>query len=309
MSFNRIGEDFYISGSVSAVSFYGDGSNLTGVIGVTGSAGTSGTSGINGVAGTSGTSGIDGVAGTSGTSGSIGPAGVSGTSGTSGVSGGGGNGATASDFYNSTRVVPYLLDGNAAKTYKFTRATTGSATTINSISGEKIFAQSFYAKPGEVINEICFRIMTAGAAGLGLAQVRFLIYRTKLNANGQITGGDLELDTNVNINTLSTGLKVVTGLNHTLSSNSYGNKWYMCLRNYQTGSLSIKMYTSGSIVTEYGEISLATNVMNRDLCWSWNVLWNDPTPAFMPAVSSGALSATAVTEFSTGVPCIGYSSF
>ena len=33
MSFNRIGEDFYISGSVSAAAFYGDGSNLTGVSG------------------------------------------------------------------------------------------------------------------------------------------------------------------------------------------------------------------------------------------------------------------------------------
>ena len=31
MSFDRRGEDFFISGSVSAVAFYGDGSNLTGV--------------------------------------------------------------------------------------------------------------------------------------------------------------------------------------------------------------------------------------------------------------------------------------
>lgn len=222
-----------------------------------------------------------------------------------GISGGG----ASADFYNSTRVVPYKLDGNASKTYKFTRATTGTATTANTISGEKIFAQSFYANPGEKINEICFRIMTAGAAGMGLAQVRILIYRTKLNANGEITGGDLELDTNVNINTLTTGLKVVTGLNHTLSSNTYGNKWYMCIRNYQTGTLSIKMFVANSMVTEYGDISLATNTLNRDLCWSWNALWNDPTPASMPATSSGSVSATAVSEYSVGVPAIGYSSF
>jgi len=31
MSYNRIGEDFFISGSVSAAAFYGDGSNLTGI--------------------------------------------------------------------------------------------------------------------------------------------------------------------------------------------------------------------------------------------------------------------------------------
>jgi len=33
MSFDRRGEDFFISGSVSAVAFYGDGSNLTGISG------------------------------------------------------------------------------------------------------------------------------------------------------------------------------------------------------------------------------------------------------------------------------------
>ena len=242
-----------VSGSFSATTFYGDGSNLTGISG--------------------------------------------------------GSSSISADFYNSTKVVPYLLDGNATKTYKLTRGTVGTTTATNTISGERIVAQSFYAKPGEKINEICFRIMTAGAAGLGLAQVRLLIYRTKLNANGQVTGGDLELDTNVNINTLTTGLKVVTGLNHTLSSNTYGNKWYMCIRNYQTNSLSIKFYTSTSIVTEYGDISLSTSTLNRDLCWSWLALWNDPTPASIPATSSGSLSSTAISEYTLGVPLIGYSSF
>jgi hypothetical protein len=245
----RITGDISIVGSMTASSYYGDGSNLTGISG----------------------------------------------------------GGVSSDWNNSTRTVPYRLDGNATKVYKFTHMTNGATTITGNIGGEKIFAQSFYAKPGEKINEICFRIMTAGAAGLGLAAVRILIYRTKLDANGALTGGDLELDTNIDVSTLSAGFKVVTGLNHTLSSNTYGNKWYMCIRNYQSGSLSIKMVNG--IITQYGDLSLATSTLNRDLCWSWVCLWNSPTPASMPMVSSGAQSTTAVSENTTGLPVIGYSNY
>lgn len=49
-------------GSLSATTFYGDGSNLTGISGGTsGSSGTSGTSGLSGATGSSGTSGTSGV--------------------------------------------------------------------------------------------------------------------------------------------------------------------------------------------------------------------------------------------------------
>lgn len=57
-----------VLGSVSATTFYGDGSNLTGISGATGTSGTSGSSGTSGASGSSGTSGV-GSSGTSGTSG------------------------------------------------------------------------------------------------------------------------------------------------------------------------------------------------------------------------------------------------
>jgi hypothetical protein len=78
MSYERKGEDFYINGTVSAVAFYGDGSNLTGVSG-----GAQGTSGTRGTSGTSGT-----TFGTSGTRGTSGTSGTRGTSGTQGQSAG-----------------------------------------------------------------------------------------------------------------------------------------------------------------------------------------------------------------------------
>ena len=72
MSYNRKGEDFFISGSVSAAAFYGDGSNLTGVSGGGGTSGTSGTTfGTSGTRGTSGTSGTRGTSGTQGRSAGI----------------------------------------------------------------------------------------------------------------------------------------------------------------------------------------------------------------------------------------------
>lgn len=294
MSFNRIGEDFYISGSVSAVSFYGDGSNLTGVIGVTGSAGTSGTSGINGVAGTSGTSGA------------AGPAGAAGTSGTSGVSGGG-SGQTGWGS-TSTKISGYRLVSSNYKGYKLVRPTTSFSVGTNTINGEAIYITQFYANPGDLINEIAFRINTAGAAGLGLAAVRFLIYRSTLNANGEIIAGDLELDTGVNINTLSTGIKAVSNLNHTLSSNTYRNVWYMGLRNYQTGTLSVRTLTSSSTITEFGEITSSPTTMTREMSWYWAVPWTAAVPTTAPTQSASSASTTAVGEWQQIIN-IGFSEF
>jgi hypothetical protein len=272
MGLNRIGEDIFITGTVSSPgfygSFYGDGSgitNLPGGIGATGATGPAGATGATGPAG-------NGVG----------------------------------DAIMTTKTVPYLLNGNATKIYKLTHPTVSGSTATNTISGERIYAQTFYANPGEVIDEVCFRIMSAGAAGLGLAQVRILIYRSKLDANGFYTGGDLELDTNVDINTLTTGLKVVSGLNHTLSSNTYKNVWYMAIRNYQTGSLSLKFLTSTTVPIQYADISLATSTLGRDMGWTWICAYTASTPASMPAVSSGGNSVNAVNEFQQ-IIALGYS--
>ena len=150
--------------------------------------------------------------------------------------------------------------------------------------------------------------MTAGAAGMGLAQVRLLIYRAKLNSNGEIVGGDLELDTGVNISTLSTGLKVVSSLNYTLSSNTYRNYWYMTIRNYQTGSLSIKGINNTNIVCDYSTIANSSSTEFRDMTWLWSVPYTNATPSDMPIVSAAGASTTTVAEFSQ-IPMIGYSSY
>lgn len=68
MSYNRIGEDFFITGSVSAAAFYGDGTGLTGIIGTPGATGAAGSSGTSGTSGAVGAAGSSGTSGTSGTS-------------------------------------------------------------------------------------------------------------------------------------------------------------------------------------------------------------------------------------------------
>lgn len=80
MSYNRIGEDFFISGSVSAAAFYGDGTGLTGIIGTPGATGPAGPKGATGSAGSNGSSGTSGSSGVSGAAGANGSSGTSGTS-------------------------------------------------------------------------------------------------------------------------------------------------------------------------------------------------------------------------------------
>ena len=222
---------------------------------------------------------------------------------------GGGGGGTASVGLLDTAVISgYRVLGNTQKAYRLIVPVNNfsSGTTIT-INGEAIYAAKFFCQPGQVIDEIAMRIMSAGAAGLGLAQIRFLIYRAQLDANGEIVGGALELDTNVNINTLTTGLKVVSGLNHTLSSNTYKDVWFMAIRNYQTGSLSVRGISTSVGTTYYAEISQSTATVNRDMSWYWTCLWNSPTPASMPTVSGTVFpSTTSVIEYNTYI-MIGYS--
>ena len=221
---------------------------------------------------------------------------------------------SATTYYNlpdselDTKIFGYRVNSAAQKAYKMTQNIAGSTMTTGTINGESIYCQKFYAQPNEKINEIVFRIMTAGAAGLGLAQARILIYRSKLNANNEIIGGDLELDTNVNINTLSTGLKVITGLNYTLSNNTYKNVWFMCIRNYQTGSLSLKFYTTADIVSKLYDISASSSATERDLGWYFSTLYTSATPASMPVSASTSPSTTAVASTS-GLVAIGYSNY
>jgi len=70
MGFSRIGEDWTIGGSMSAVAFYGDGSNLTGIgggaTGPTGPAGPIGATGATGPAGSLGTYSVIDVFGVTG---------------------------------------------------------------------------------------------------------------------------------------------------------------------------------------------------------------------------------------------------
>ncbi|CAB5208331.1 hypothetical protein UFOVP182_12 [uncultured Caudovirales phage] len=244
---SRIDGIISISGSMSAVKYYGDGSSLTGIA------------------------------------------------------------AASGNDSRQTAVVPgYLVGGNTYKAYKLTNPVTTYSTATLGISGESCFATKFYASPGQKINEIAFRIMTAGASGTGLSQVRLLIYRSKLDASGNLIGGDLEFDTGVNISTLSTGLKVATGLNYTLSSNTYLNCWFMVLRNYQSGSLQVRSLGNTTVTSDYMEISSSAGVNSREMTWYWTVPYTAATPASMPTVSASTPSTTAVAELSQ-IIAIGYS--
>lgn len=271
-------------------------SGTSGISGTSGTSGISGTSGTSGISGTSGTSGISGTSGSSGIDGTNGISGTNGTSGISGTSGTSGLNGSVTDALGDSVIGGYLLNSNTQRPYKLTVGQVQSNSVTGTINGESIYGHKFYCKPGSVINEIAFRIMTAGASGMGLAQCRVLIYRTKLNSSGNIIIGDLELDTNVNISTLSAGLKVVSNLNHTLSSNTHKDCWFICIRNYQSGALSLKLHSTTGTVSWYADLSQSSTAYTRDMGWYFTCAYNLPTPATAPAVSAGTASSTAVAS-------------
>lgn len=216
------------------------------------------------------------------------------------------SGTSIENSLNTSTIGGYLLNSNTQRPYKLTVGQVQSSSTTGTINGESIYGHKFYCQPGTKINEIAFRIMTAGSAGLGLAQCRVLIYRTKLNSAGNIIIGDLELDTGVSISTLTTGLKVVSNLNHTLSSNTYKDCWFICIRNYQTGSLSLKLHTLAGAVSWYADLSPSSTSYTRDAGWYFSCPYNAATPTTAPAVSAAAPSTTAVASHSEYI-MFGYS--
>jgi len=213
---------------------------------------------------------------------------------------------TTDDAFMSTVIPGYRLNGSTQKAYKLTADTVTYTTGTQTINGFSIYCQKFYACPGQKINELAFRIMTAGAAGTGLSQCRLMIYRTMLDSNGELVGGGLELDTAVNVSTLSAGIKVVTGLNHTLSNSTYKNVWYIAMRNYQSGTLSLKSLENVNVKSGYMDLSASVTTAPRDMSWYFTCGYTASTPTSMPAVSAVSPSTSAVAEWSQYL-AIGYS--
>jgi hypothetical protein len=82
----------------------------------------------------------------------------------------------------------------------------------------------------------------------------------------------------------------------------------MCLRNFQTGTLSLKVLTNSATLSYNAEVASSTTTMSRDLSWYWQVPFANPTPTSMPAISAASPSTTEVAEY-TYVIAIGYSSY
>jgi hypothetical protein len=220
--------------------------------------------------------------------------------------GGAGTGTSSRSVDTSSDTIGYLNTGTI-QLYKMTKKTSTYAATSGTFNGETIYIHSFRCEPGQVINSIGMRIQTAGAAGLGLAECRLVIYRSKLDANGNIIIGDLELDPGVSFNTLSPGPKILTGLNHTLSTNTSKDMWWIGLRNYQTGSLSVKLIVNTSLLTEYAELAASGTTMARDNAWYWTVPWNAAMPASGPTMSASAPTTTRLASADSSILWCGYS--
>jgi hypothetical protein len=82
----------------------------------------------------------------------------------------------------------------------------------------------------------------------------------------------------------------------------------MCIRNYQSGSLSLKFYTTADIVSKLYDISASSTATERDLGWYFSCLYTSATPASMPVSASTSPSTTAVASTS-GLVAIGYSNY
>jgi hypothetical protein len=234
-------------------------------------------------------SGSVGATGATGAAGAAGATGVTGAAGATGATGPGGNG--------DTKALNFLSSGSTGnKLYKSISPVWNTASTSTTFNGEAIYWTLFYADPGNTINSIVTWVQTAGAAGLGRAQVELSIWRSTVTTSGDIAVGALEKICG-SYSTLSTGAKVLTGLNHTLSSNTYKNIWWMGYRNYQSGSISLNCFPLSDTKSDYIDVATSTTI-NLAKSFYQNLLY---TAAYPTGATSSQLNGVSSYIIRTGI--------
>jgi hypothetical protein len=178
---------------------------------------------------------------------------------------------------SDTKGLNFLSTGNTGnKLYKSITPVWNTTATSTTFNGEAIYWTPFYADPGNTINTIVTWVQTAGAAGLGRAQVELSIWRSTVTTGGDLAIGDLEKICG-SYSTLSPGAKILTGLNHTLSTSTYKNIWWMGYRNYQSGSVQLNCYSLADTRSEYIDLASSTTIALGKSFYR-NLLFTAPYP-------------------------------
>jgi hypothetical protein len=286
--------------------------NLDGAVGIAGSSGTSGLNGSSGTSGAVGATGTSGINGSSGTSGAVGAAGTSGTSG----GGGSGGGLTYSNGPVGSTPIGYKHNGSGSlqKIFRYTHpiisyslaSNTLNATPAPSTAGVLYYSQ-FSLAGTSVINQVCIYINAGATAGIGYAWGGLALYKSKLDATGGIIAGDLEKD----FGTFSsaTGLKTITGINHTLSTDTYNNIWWIAFRNYTSAlTLAVVSPLNTASITWYGDMSQGTT-QYRDVTWTQQLAHTAPYPTTLATQSANLSSSITNQSFTNGFIWCGLSSY
>ena len=210
----------------------------------------------------------------------------------------GATGATGSVGQGSdTKALNFLTSGNTGnKLYKSIKPVWNTSSTSTTFNGEALYWTLFYADPGSVINSVVTWVQTAGAAGMGRAQVELSIWRSTVAPDGNIAVGAIEKICG-SYSTLSTGAKVLTGLNHTLSTSTYKNIWWMGYRNYQSGSISLNCYALSDTPSEYIDVATSTTI-NLGKSFYQNILY---TAAYPSGATSSQLNGATNYVIRTGI--------
>ena len=222
-------------------------------------------SGAGGGSGSSGTSGI------SGTSGSSGITGATGSNGSSGTSGAGGSGS--SDYLQYPILGQYPAGGQWGKPFiDLTNYTTQGLVSITN----KIYLQPFQEQTGFIIDTFAFSVNT-GVAG---STMSFAIYNV---ATQSITRNSLTQITTVpgtfsvigTISTVTSGDKIITGINYTLPT-TINNTYYLGF--ISSSASNVKCW--GSSVTVFPKWNTGV-IAGSTYYRAFNAMYTAPSFAFV----------------------------
>ena len=156
------------------------------------------------------------------------------------ASGGGGGGSAEPGLSATTRGIS-MGTGSNNEQWRLTYVPTTYGTAAVNVSNNQLKLVALQLTAGQTIRDFSIYVTTAGGAGT----VQAVLYKADLDANGQLTGGAIEVDFGA-ISVGTTGQKIITSIGHTLGTTTE-DVYFIGIHNQSGGTVGIQ--ASGSTQT------------------------------------------------------------
>lgn len=193
-------------------------------------------------------------------------------------------GGGAPGLLNTTRGLKLNTGGSSNEQWRLSYVPDTFSTTSTSVPDNQLKIVAMQMQEGMTIGDVTINVVAAGTGTVDL-----VLYKSALDADGNLTGGALEVNFGT-VDISTTGQKIITGANHTLGS-TQDDVYFIGVYNSSGGSFSMQAVSSTNLGGVVAHGSLYASTMYRGYTFH-------KTETSLPSTISG-LQFTKSTDFPT----------